>query len=72
MLVISFIYASCSSITMPVVLNVRVHVDRKGNKAGCWIYLPKVLYQVFNEPSAFEAEIQNNKLVLTPLKEKKG
>ena len=71
LLIISFIYTNCSSMTMPVVLNVKVHVDNKGNKAGCWIYLPKILYQLLNEPSAFEAEMQNNKLILTPLKEKK-
>jgi len=39
-------------------------------KNGYWLYLPKAIVQLYDEPEAFEARILDNLLVLNPVTKK--
>ena len=53
---------------MGLVLRVRVE-RRKNGVEVYWLYLPKVMYELLKKPVAFEAEMEEGRLILKPLKE---
>jgi len=45
-------------------MTLRVDVKRYGR--GYWLYIPKKIYELLDEPEFFEIVVKENKLILIP------